>query len=269
MGTPPYCHRCPNQEESTLHALRDCPCAALVWNNSTAWTDIFITTCWWLWKWRNKELHEPAFSRPTNDGCILIIMESSRRIEEAFKKSKLVEVKRDPVISTIAWVPPHLGWVKLNIDGSVITKQASCGGLIRTSKGEWVGGFSANLDYCQATQAELWGVHYGLHTTWSLGMRRVIVELDSLNAIMYIKRNPSDSHGHSHIIQKIAEWMKRLWEIIFRHVYREVNRCADWLARSTQSQLVGYSFIDLPPSDLQSLLIDDLTRVSISRTIFV
>ncbi|KAL4328532.1 hypothetical protein AHAS_Ahas13G0209500 [Arachis hypogaea] len=30
MGTPPYCHRCPNQEESTLHVLRDCPCAALV-----------------------------------------------------------------------------------------------------------------------------------------------------------------------------------------------------------------------------------------------
>ncbi|KAL4328714.1 hypothetical protein AHAS_Ahas13G0227700 [Arachis hypogaea] len=182
MGTPPYCHRCPNQEESTLHVLRDCPCAALVWNklvqpsilatfftvdfkswlnlnltnaigygSSTAWTDIFMTTCW----------------------------------------------------------------------------QAICGGLIRTSEGEWVGGFRANLDYCQATQAELWGVHYGLQTTWSLGMRRVIVELDSPNAIMYIKRNPSDSYGHSHLIRKIAEWMKQPWEIIFRHVYREANRSSE------------------------------------------
>ncbi|KAL4343004.1 hypothetical protein AHAS_Ahas11G0035000 [Arachis hypogaea] len=254
MGSPPYCHRCPNQEESTLHVLRDCPCAALVWNklvqpsilatffttdfkswlnlnltnaighgSSTAWTDIFMTTCWWLWKWRNKEIHESAFSRPTNAGCILIIMESTRRIEEAFKKRELVEV----------------------------------------------GGFRANLDYCQAIQAELWGVHYGLQTAWSLGMRRVIVEFDSLNAIMYIKRNPSDSHGHSHIIRKIAEWMKRPWEIIFRHVYREANRCADWLARSIQSQSPGYNFIDLPPSGLQTLLIDDLTGVSISRIVFV
>ncbi|KAL4274683.1 hypothetical protein AHAS_Ahas20G0031700 [Arachis hypogaea] len=182
MGTPPYCHICPNQEESTLHALRDCPCVALVWNklvqpsilatfftanfksglnlnltnaivhgSSTAWTDIFMTICW----------------------------------------------------------------------------QVSCGGLIRTNEGEWIGGFRANLDYCQATQAELWGVHYGLQIAWSLRMRRVIVKLDSLNAIMYIKRNSSDSHGHSHIIRKIAELMKQPWKIIFRHVYREANRCVD------------------------------------------
>ncbi|KAL4338645.1 hypothetical protein AHAS_Ahas12G0230900 [Arachis hypogaea] len=77
METTPYCHKCSNQEEFTLHVLRDCPWAALVWNkllqpstlatffpvdckswlnlnltndigrgSSTAWTDIFMTTCW-------------------------------------------------------------------------------------------------------------------------------------------------------------------------------------------------------------------------------
>ncbi|PNX70361.1 hypothetical protein L195_g057316 [Trifolium pratense] len=38
---------------------------------------------------------------------------------------------------------------------------AGCGGLLRNSDGQWLGGFSRNLGRCSAYLAELWGFYHG------------------------------------------------------------------------------------------------------------
>ena len=51
---------------------------------------------------------------------------------------------------------PIEGWVKLNTDGSCRENgRAGCGGIIRGSDGEWLGGFSKSIGVCSAYMVEL------------------------------------------------------------------------------------------------------------------
>ncbi|CAL9028538.1 unnamed protein product, partial [Prunus brigantina] len=46
----------------------------------------------------------------------------------------------------LAWVPPEVGVVKLNIDGSRkgSTGAIGAGGVLRDHLGQWIGGFAVN-----------------------------------------------------------------------------------------------------------------------------
>ncbi|PKI40609.1 hypothetical protein CRG98_039019 [Punica granatum] len=56
---------------------------------------------------------------------------------------------------------------------------AGAGGLILDLGGSWIGGFMHNIGRASSMMAELWGVHSGLDLAWSLGRRRLILEVDS------------------------------------------------------------------------------------------
>ncbi|MCI35838.1 ribonuclease H protein [Trifolium medium] len=77
------------------------------------------------------------------------------------------------------WKPPVENWVKLNTDGPCKGRTAtSCGGIIRNSRGDWLGGFAKHVGVCSAFTAELWGVLEGLKYAWSKSFK--LVELDIL-----------------------------------------------------------------------------------------
>jgi hypothetical protein len=60
----------------------------------------------------------------------------------------------------VGWKPPPNSWVKLNSDGSCKDNGiAGCGGIIRGSDGEWLGGFTKRIWKCSAYMAELWGMY--------------------------------------------------------------------------------------------------------------
>ncbi|KAF7823562.1 heat shock 70 kDa protein-like [Senna tora] len=101
----------------------------------------------------------------------------ARIVKDAFvSKSKKSNVRMN---RSIVWDKPPARWVKLNVDGSVISKPdtiSSCGGIIRNEEGHFVGGFTRNLGDCSITQAELWGIYSGLELWWNLGVKKVKVE---------------------------------------------------------------------------------------------
>ena len=70
------------------------------------------------------------------------------------------------MISTlIKWVIPHLGWFKLNMDGSSLGNPglAGSGGVIRNHVGDWVGGFSQAIGITISVQTELRALKDGLN----------------------------------------------------------------------------------------------------------
>lgn len=142
----PYCQHCNCSVESIHHILRDCPLASVVWfhlveesfmsrffsedlehwisfklggdighGSDCDWGFIWASMCHLLWIWRNKNVHEPNFSRP-------------------FKAWDMVEQS----VRNYSWKVPDSGWVCLNSDGASRNEEgiAGCGGLIRNSEGK-------------------------------------------------------------------------------------------------------------------------------------
>ncbi|KAL4288301.1 hypothetical protein AHAS_Ahas19G0272500 [Arachis hypogaea] len=238
FGAPPFCHRCQGVQETQEHLLRDCPAASRIltqfihptflqdffrapfeawlrWNLSTElgrsnqidWITQFVVTCWWLWRWRNKEIFMPGFTR-SNDPCSFICNQAIS-IRNAPYKLYTGEY-REKVERQISWSCPPTNWIKLNSDGASCGNPgtASYGGLLRDEMGHWVAGYYSNLRICSAFQAEIWGLLHGLKTAWELGIRRLIVDLDSKVLMDVITKENAENYP-SNLIRIISKWLKK------------------------------------------------------------
>lgn len=77
--------------------------------------------------------------------------------------------------------PPIWPWCKFNSDGSCKRSGlSSVGGLIRDYNSKRIRGFGLNIGCCSITIAELWGLYQGLLIAWEIGIRWILVEVDSL-----------------------------------------------------------------------------------------
>ena len=106
-------------------------------------------------------------------------------ISSAFPTMGIIQGKQGE--NNTKWVggsPPEHGWVTLNTDGSCRgnIKLAGGGGLLRDHTGKWITGFSINLGHCIALVAELWAILRGLRIAWEAGVRKLVLETDSLTA---------------------------------------------------------------------------------------
>ena len=54
------------------------------------------------------------------------------------------------------------------------------GGLIQADDGRWTIGFSYHIGNCSAYKAKLWGILLGLKVAWNYGIRKLILESDSM-----------------------------------------------------------------------------------------
>ncbi|XVF35312.1 hypothetical protein REPUB_Repub18cG0134800 [Reevesia pubescens] len=289
------CHRCGVEVETTLHALRDCESSKSIWLSfnqillpddfftlplkgwissnievkrtisGIPWRILFASAAWFLWYWRNCSLHEPDFTWPGNAQNQIWI-----------KAKQMVDVlenfcNRLHYAAEIKWEKPSLQVVKINVDGSVSSDNgmAFAGGVIRDNNGEWITGFKYRVGICDITTAELWGIYQGINLCWNKGYREVELESDSTLAIKKINtvHNRFDTDGN--LVGAIQRFLQRNWSCKIRHIYREANQCADWMAsfqNNTQAGLqhiahAGLQVFEDPPQGLCPLLLADTLGV--------
>jgi len=87
-------------------------------------------------------------------------------------------------IIPVLWKAPSSPWLKVNIDGSVLTGYAACGGLFRDSRGFFLDAFSCNIGVASVFHYEvpafiLTMEHPTLHE-W----QNVWLESDSTSALL-------------------------------------------------------------------------------------
>lgn len=110
--------------------------------------------------------------------------------------------------------------------------------------GRLVKAFASNLGVCSAAQAELNGIIHGLNLAWNLGLSKILVEVDSKVVFQWLSKTGNTTgplQGMIKECQKIIH--KKEWSVKVEHIYREANRCADWLANfgiSCNSNLVYF-----------------------------
>ncbi|CAN1169310.1 Putative ribonuclease H protein At1g65750 [Linum perenne] len=103
------------------------------------------------------------------------------------------------------------------------------GGIIRNSHSRLLAVFSSNLGSCTVIRAELRGVAIGLNLAWDIGVRKILLQSDSMAVVGSIHDTPDEDARHSATVLQIHELLNREWEVKTSHVFREGNRVADLL----------------------------------------
>jgi len=197
MASSADCPRCTGVEESLSHIFRDCQVARDTWrrlgvragrfftlpfkdwlrtnattrppspNAAPPWYLVFLGAIWNLWNSRNKFIFEARQVHPHQ--IAFWALAQARDTAGALHVGSIARI-REPIL--VQWLPPPQGFFKLNSDGSLnhAAKNASAGGIIRDWEGNWVKGYTVNIDSTSIFAAELWGLREALKLCRDLGI---------------------------------------------------------------------------------------------------
>ena len=148
----------------------------------------------------------------------------------------------------IGWQRPRLSFVKMNVDGSAkgCPGPSAAGGVLRDHNGDWLAGFTFRVGISNSLLAELWRIYHGLLLCWSRGFRRVELESDSLVAVKKVQSIQDVTGQYVGLLSAIQELLSRDWHCSIRHVHREANACADWMATHFDSVPLGLHTFEDP-----------------------
>jgi ribonuclease HI len=131
---------------------------------------------------------------------------------------------------------------------------ADCGGIIRGSDGEWLGGFAKNFRICSAYVAELWGVYEGLRLARRMRFNVVELNVNSLLVANVLNSHHCSSPMGRALVAKIRFLIAMNWEVVVKQTYREANQCADALASYGVTLDDGFCFYESYLTHLSQLL---------------
>ncbi|CAN1301574.1 Putative ribonuclease H protein At1g65750 [Linum perenne] len=230
---------------------------------------LFGIAAWLLWKARNDSVF--TATSPTPIQIASRIKSWTRTMSEAQEKENVYcGPSRPRRWSQVAWEPGPDDWVTINTDGSVLNQnRAAAGGIIRSHDGHGLVAFSMNLGWCTVTRAELRGAITGLELAWSYGFRKIILQLDSRTAVAILTNRDEPSHQFATEVLTFRELCHRYWKVEIRHVFREANKAANFLASQGFMFPFGIQLFQLSDFNLGHILRYDCLGVSEARLILM
>jgi len=171
------------------------------------------------------------------------------------------------VLKSICWEKPREGWLTLNVDGLAAgaSGKAGGGGLIRDGNGEWVIGFARKIGTTTSFMAELWALRDGLLLCLQIQAQAICVELDAKAVVDAFNMQSYSNTVISSIMDDCRHLATQISHLRVRHIYREANRCADFLAKLGLSVVSDYVELPSPPVDLLHILEDDACGMAVNR----
>ena len=107
---------------------------------------------------------------------------------------------------------------------------AGGGGFLQDENGNQIGGFARKIGVASSFTAKLWALRDGLLLCRQTNAQAVAIELDA-RAIVYAFNHQTNSNTIvSIIMDNCRHSVNQIPQVSIRHVYREANRSADWLA---------------------------------------
>lgn len=300
MTDNPRCAICDAREDSTLHIIRDCPMAKVIWNRLggpadhahfyhsplkkwvsenlnhkdeegyPVWATYFGIALWWIWRWRNNAIFGRQDAIPIDQGAFLQVRydETRRVIDGMYDVTS--NGSRPKNETYIRWTPPHDGWYSLNVDGAAkgTPGPAGGGGIIRDHRGVFVSAFAASFGHCSAFMAEVKALSKGLELAKSLHIKKLLVQMDNLACVQALLNRTISRSECTHLLQ---DCLTRIecpeWTVKLLHVYREGNRAADWLANHGAAHHIETYIFHNAPVELGRIISEDSRGVAIPRLV--
>ena len=120
-----------------------------------------------------------------------------------------------------------------------------------------MGGFSRAIGVTTSVQAELRALIDGLKLAIDLGILNLEIEIDSLVAVELVNSMTTPNVFLSTIVTDCRSLMERFEICFLKHIFREVNGCADLLAKVGCAQTSDFiSFSNAPTYMLEALAFD-------------
>ncbi|CAN1164267.1 Putative ribonuclease H protein At1g65750 [Linum perenne] len=231
---------------------------------------LFRITCWQIWRARNERIFSNA-SALAPSVAFRAANWSRTVVSTSQKNSNLLGVSRARQMVDVAWDPGPEDWVTCNSDGSAdpATGKAAAGGLVRDANGKCLLAFTMNTGNCSVTRAELRGAVEGLRRSWNAGFRKVILQLDSRAAIAILTSGKDPGPLLSPETADFKDLQSRNWELVIKHVYREGNRAADFLASIGYDYPFGSHSVSSLNCNLGYFLRLDCSGISEQRSILI
>ncbi|CAN1320736.1 Putative ribonuclease H protein At1g65750 [Linum perenne] len=203
--------------------------------------------CWYLWKARNERLFAGSLEGASVIASRCLGWESKVREAFKFEVSFLDTVKKNRQ-TQVAWQAGPTSWITVNSDGSVVggRSKAAAGGILRDEAGRGIEAFAINLGNCSITRAEIRGALHGIRLAWLRGFRKVEVQIDS---------------------QAVVAILLKDWELKVKHIYREANQAADYLANKGHRLARGYHSVPLLDCNLVYYIRHDCMGISVPRLV--
>ncbi|CAN1195125.1 Putative ribonuclease H protein At1g65750 [Linum perenne] len=229
---------------------------------------LFGVTVWMIWKSRDEFIFSNSNATASQIGHRSVRWTSA--VTDAFHRD--ARCFGDPRVKrweSIAWEPGPEEWITINTDGSFLPsrRKASAGGIIRSCDGHGLVAFTMNLGVCTITRAEIRGAIAGLAMAWEYGFRRVELQLDSQVAISLLTSSQVPEHQHAAEVLHFQNLCRRDWIVNIRHIFREANKMADFLASRGYEFPFGIHLFPLSDCNLGHFLRYDCLGISETRLV--
>ncbi|KAG2726715.1 hypothetical protein I3760_01G126500 [Carya illinoinensis] len=249
----PTCKLCLSAPETISHALVFCPAVhvffstylpGLCFHHSFSIVDlamdiiaarkfedlsVFFSLAWSFWFRRNKFVHEQLVIPPRRSADEALVM--VRRFSQ-------IHVPLRDLRLHYKWKAPSPGWLKLNVDGVVLSNlgRSGLGAVLRDHTGKVLMAVSQPaLEVGGSEPLELMAIFRGLQMCATMGIPKILVESDSLLCIEGLQYNNMHQSLLGGLYMEIQSLVSRFVCCDFSHVYREGNQVAHRLARFASS----------------------------------
>ena len=111
-------------------------------------------------------------------------------------------------------------------------------------------------------------MYLGLDMAWRENTTHLIVESNSKILVDMITENCNFSGTTPTLVRRIRQLLSLSQTVKITHTWREGNKSADWLANFSISMYsLDFHILENPPSELQSLLFDDISEACMPRNV--
>ena len=199
-----------------------------------------------IWYARNQSIFEDrTISLSISLATVWSGMREANNIQKGTMKNSVEDVSilrklgvqglpsKAPNIIAVHWLPPPPGWIKINTNGAANGNPsfAGCGGVFRSHRGFFKGGFASPIGMAFAFEAELLAVikaiDYALQYNWTF----IWLESDSSYVVHLL--NSRSTAVPWPIKTRWIRCLNQIDSISFRvsHIYREGNMVANDLSK--------------------------------------
>jgi len=173
-----------------------------------------------------------------------------------------------PKHKIIHWEPPPHGSVKLNFDGSVQGTSAAGGFIIRDWQGTLLRAGSYRYGNASVIMAEARALRDGMLTAVRAGYTNIIIEGDNQAIFKALSGSAPIPWRIANIIRDVRFMLSQCPHVEMRHIFREANMAADWLAKYGHTHQIIIEDSNSLHQELRKVVWDDMTgRVFVRKNV--